>query len=116
LPAPTEARAARDWDSYDRIVAALTRMEEDQTLVVQSGTPIGLFTTHRLAPLVLMANANVVGPWGIGAAFQALVDQGLTAYAGMTAGAWQYIDAQGILQGAYETLMAAARAVRRLPG
>jgi len=105
------ARAARDWDSYDRIVAALTRMEEDQTLVVQSGKPIGLFTTHRLSPLVLMANANVVGHWGIGAAFQALVDQGLTAYAGMTAGAWQYIGAQGILQGAYETLMAAARAL-----
>jgi len=65
---------------------------------------------------VLMANANVVGHWGIRAAFQALVDQGLTAYAGMTAGAWQYIGAQGILQGAYETFMATARAMRRLPG
>ncbi len=105
------ARAARDWDSFDRIVAALQRMEEDQTLVVQSGKPIGLFPTHRLSPLVLMANANVVGHWGTGDAFQALVDQGLTAYAGMTAGAWQYIGAQGILQGAYETFMAAARAL-----
>ncbi len=105
------ARAARDWDSFDRIVAALRRMEEDQTLVVQSGKPVGLFPTHRLAPIVIMANANVVGHWGIGDQFQALVDQGLTAYAGMTAGAWQYIGAQGILQGTYETFMAAARAL-----
>jgi urocanate hydratase len=103
------ARAARDWPSYDRIVAALKSMDEDQTLVVQSGKPIGLFTTHKLAPIVVMANANAVGQWGVREEFQKLMDKGLTAYAGMTAGAWQYIGSQGILQGTYETFMAAGR-------
>jgi len=105
------ARAARDWPSFDRIVAALKTMDEDQTLVVQSGKPVGLFQTHPLSAIVVLANANVVGPWGSGAAFQDLIDKGLTAYAGMTAGAWQYIGSQGILQGTYETFMGAARAL-----
>ena len=104
------ARAARDWASFDRIVAALKTMSEEQTLVVQSGKPIGLFTTHALSPIVLMANANVVGRWSSGEEWQALLDKGLTMYAGMTAGAWQYIGSQGILQGTYETFMGAARA------
>ncbi len=103
------AKAARNWESFDRIVRALKTMTEDQTLVVQSGKPVGLFTTHALSPIVVMANANVVGRWGMGEEMQALLDKGLTMYAGMTAGAWQYIGSQGILQGTYETFMAAAR-------
>ncbi len=103
------AKAARNWESFERIVAALKSMTEDQTLVVQSGKPVGLFTTHALSPMVLLANANVVGRWSMGEELQALLDKGLTAQAGMTAGAWQYIGSQGILQGTYETFMAAAR-------
>jgi urocanate hydratase len=103
------AKAARDWESYDRIVEALKTMEEDQTLVVQSGKPIGLFRTHRLSPIAVIANGNVVGRWGNLAAWQELIDAGLSVFAGMTAGAWQYIGSQGILQGTYETFMAAGR-------
>jgi urocanate hydratase len=103
------ARAARDWDSYERIVRALRMMDEEQTLVVQSGKPIGLFTTHRLSPIVVMSNGSIVPRSYTPELFQSLVDQGLTIYAGMTAGAWQYIGSQGILQGTYETFMAAAR-------
>jgi urocanate hydratase len=103
------AKAARDWDSYDRIVEALKTMEEDQTLVVQSGKPIGLFRTHRLSPIAVIANGNVVGRWANMAGWQALIDAGLSVFAGMTAGAWQYIGSQGILQGTYETFMAAGR-------
>ena len=103
------AKAARDWDSYDRIVEALRTMEEDQTLVVQSGKPIGLFRTHRLSPIAVIANGNVVGRWANMAGWQELIDAGLSVFAGMTAGAWQYIGSQGILQGTYETFMAAGR-------
>jgi urocanate hydratase len=103
------AKAARDWESFDRIVEALTTMEEDQTLVVQSGKPVGLFPTHRLSPIAVIANGNVVGRWANMAGWQELIDAGLTVFAGMTAGAWQYIGSQGILQGTYETFMAAAR-------
>jgi urocanate hydratase len=103
------AKAARDWESYDRIVEALTTMEEDQTLVVQSGKPVGLFRTHRLSPIAVIANGNVVGRWGNMAGWQELIDAGLSVFAGMTAGAWQYIGSQGILQGTYETFMAAGR-------
>jgi urocanate hydratase len=105
------AKAARDWESYDRIVAALRTMTEDQTLVVQSGKPVGLFRTHRLSPIALIANGNVVGRWGTMAGWQELIDAGLSMFGGMTAGAWQYIGSQGILQGTYETFMAAARAL-----
>jgi urocanate hydratase len=103
------AKAARDWESYDRIVEALRTMEEDQTLVVQSGKPIGLFRTHRLSPIAVIANGNVVGRWTSMAGWQELIDAGLSVFAGMTAGAWQYIGSQGILQGTYETFMAAGR-------
>jgi urocanate hydratase len=103
------AKAARDWESYDRIVEALKTMDEDQTLVVQSGKPIGLFRTHRLSPIAVIANGNVVGRWGTMAGWQELIDAGLSVFAGMTAGAWQYIGSQGILQGTYETFMAAGR-------
>jgi urocanate hydratase len=103
------AKAARDWDSYDRIVEALKTMEEDQTLVVQSGKPVGVFRTHRLSPIAVIANGNVVGRWANMAGWQELIDAGLSVFAGMTAGAWQYIGSQGILQGTYETFMAAGR-------
>ena len=103
------AKAARDWESYDRIVEALKTMDEDQTLVVQSGKPIGLFRTHRLSPIAVIANGNVVGRWGTMAGWQELIDAGLSMFGGMTAGAWQYIGSQGILQGTYETFMAAGR-------
>jgi urocanate hydratase len=103
------ARAARNWDCFDQIVHALKTIEEDQTLVVQSGKPIGVFQTHRLSPMVLIANANVVGRWANAEGVRALNEAGLTMPAGMTAGAWQYIGSQGILQGTYESFMAAAR-------
>jgi urocanate hydratase len=105
------AKAARDWESYDRIVEALRTMTEDQTLVVQSGKPVGLFRTHRLSPIALIANGNVVGRWATMAGWQELIDAGLSTFAGMTAGAWQYIGSQGILQGTYETFMAAGRSL-----
>ena len=88
-------------------------MEEDQTLVVQSGKPVGLFRTHRLSPIAVIANGNLVGRWATWPGLQELIDAGLSMYAGMTAGAWQYIGSQGILQGTYETFMAAAQALRR---
>ncbi len=103
------AKAARDWESFDRIVEALRTMDEDQTLVVQSGKPIGLFRTHRLSPIAVIANGNTIGRWASPEGFQELIDAGLSVYGGMTAGAWQYIGSQGILQGTYETFMAAAR-------
>ena len=103
------ARAARDWTSFDRIVAALSTMREDQTLIVQSGKPIGVFPGQATTPLVIMANGNVVGEWGNDEQRRQLEDAGLTIMPGMTAGAWQYIGSQGILQGTYETFMAIAR-------
>jgi urocanate hydratase len=104
------ARAARDWKSFDRIVATLGKMREDQTFVVQSGKPIGLFPGQPTTPLVIMANGNVVGSWTEEEERRRLEDQGLTIMPGMTAGAWQYIGSQGILQGTYETFSAVARA------
>ena len=103
------AKAARDWESFDRIVQALKTMEEDQTLVVQSGKPVGLFRTHALSPIAVIANGNLVGRWATMAGWQELIDAGLSMFGGMTAGAWQYIGSQGILQGTYETFMAAGR-------
>jgi urocanate hydratase len=103
------ARAARDWNSFDRIVAALATMREDQTLVVQSGKPIGVFPGQATTPLVIMANGNIVGEWSQEESRRKLDDMGLTIMPGMTAGAWQYIGSQGILQGTYETFMAIAR-------
>jgi len=103
------AKAARDWESYDQIVAALMTLEEDQTLVMQSGKPLGVFRTQKSMPMVVMASGGVVGATNRDPIHQELEDKGLTIMPGMTAAAWQYIGSQGILQGTYETFMAAAR-------
>jgi len=103
------AKAARNWESFDRIVATLARMESDQTLVIQSGKPVGLFSGQATTPLVIMANGNIVGGWSGEENRRKLEDLGLTYIPGMTAAAWQYIGSQGILQGTYETFMSAAR-------
>jgi urocanate hydratase len=102
------ARAARNWDSFDRIVRALKEIEEGETLVIQSGKPIGIFSTYPDAPLVVMANANLVGRWAVPEIFYELDRRGLTMPAGFTAGGWQYIGTQGIAQGTYMTFLAAA--------
>src|SRR5271154_6211743 len=96
-------RAARDWESFDRIVAALTALEADETLCVQSGKPVGVFRTHRDAPRVLIANSNLVPHWATLDHFNALDRKGLMMYGHMTAGSWIYIGSQGIVQGTYET-------------
>jgi urocanate hydratase len=96
-------RAARDWESFDRIVAALKRLEGDQTLLVQSGKPVGIFKTHADAPRVLIANSNLVPHWATWDHFNALDRKGLMMYGQMTAGSWIYIGSQGIVQGTYET-------------
>jgi urocanate hydratase len=103
------AKAARDWPSFDRLVAALKVLADDQTLVVQSGKPIGVFPTHPLSPIVVMATGNVVGKYATAENFYALADRGLTMWGGLTAGDWQYIGSQGVLQGVYEVLSAVAR-------
>ncbi|MCL4802051.1 MAG: urocanate hydratase [Burkholderiales bacterium] len=103
------AKAARDWGSYDRIVAALQRLENGQTLVMQSGKPIGVFATRAEGPLVVMANGNLVPAWSSDDQVEAFMRQGLTIVPGFTAAAWQYIGSQGIVQGTYETFMACAR-------
>jgi len=103
------ARAARDWPSFDRIVATLAELREDQTFVVQSGKPVGVFPGQSTTPLVIMANGNIVGEWSREENRRKLDDMGLTIMPGMTAGAWQYIGSQGILQGTYETFMSVAR-------
>jgi len=97
------ARAARDWNSFDRIVATLANLREDQTFVMQSGKPIGVFPGQSTTPLVIMANGNIVGGWSNEENRRKLDDAGLTIMPGMTAAAWQYIGGQGILQGTYET-------------
>ena len=96
-------RAARDWESFDRIVAALQRLEADQTLLVQSGKPVGIFRTHADAPRVLIANSNLVPHWASWEHFHKLDRLGLMMYGQMTAGSWIYIGSQGIVQGTYET-------------
>jgi urocanate hydratase len=103
------ARAARDWNAFDRIVATLARLGEEETLLIQSGKPIGVFPGQPTTPLVIMANGNLVGEWNQEQSRRRLEDQGLTIMPGMTAGAWQYIGSQGILQGTYETFAAIAR-------
>ncbi len=102
-------RAARDWDSFDRIVAALRRLEADETLLVQSGKPVGVFRTHEDAPRVLIANSNLVPHWATWDHFHELDRKGLMMYGQMTAGSWIYIGAQGIVQGTYETFAEAGR-------
>src|SRR5579884_1032947 len=102
-------KAARNWEGFERIVESLRRVENDETLLVQSGKPVGIFTTHPMAPRVLIANANLVGRWSNWETFHELDRAGLTMYGQMTAGSWIYIGTQGILQGTYETFAAAAR-------
>ena len=102
-------RAARDWDCFDRIVEVLRRLEEDETLLVQSGKPVGVFKTHPDAPRVLIANSNLVPRWATWEKFNELDRKGLMMYGQMTAGSWIYIGSQGIVQGTYETFCAAAR-------
>src|SRR6187549_3888084 len=102
-------RAARSWPAFDAIVAALRRLDHDETLVVQSGKPVAIFRTHPWAPRVLLANANLVPAWATWDKFRDLEDRGLTMYGQMTAGSWIYIGTQGILQGTYETLAELAR-------
>ncbi len=96
-------RAARDWQSYDRIVETLRRLEEDETLLIQSGKPVGVFKTHADAPRVLLANSNLVPRWATWEHFDELDRKGLMMYGQMTAGSWIYIGTQGIVQGTYET-------------
>jgi urocanate hydratase len=102
-------RAARDWDSFDRIVVALRRLEGDETLLVQSGKPVGVFRTHADAPRVLIANSNLVPHWATWEHFHELDRRGLMMYGQMTAGSWIYIGSQGIVQGTYETFVEAGR-------
>src|ERR1022692_4909985 len=102
-------RAARDWPSFHAIVRALRSLENDETLLVQSGKPVGIFRTHPEAPLVLIANSNLVGHWSNFDEFTRLEKLGLTMYGQMTAGSWIYIGSQGIVQGTYETFASLAR-------
>ncbi|MEM6931217.1 MAG: urocanate hydratase, partial [Myxococcota bacterium] len=102
-------KAARDWASFERIVESLKRLGDDETLMVQSGKPVGIFRSHPDAPRVLIANSNLVGRWANWDHFAELEAKGLMMYGQMTAGSWIYIGTQGILQGTYETFVAAAR-------
>lgn len=102
-------RAARDWQSYDKIVEVLKRLEDHETLLVQSGKPVGVFETHENAPRVIIANSNLVPHWANWEHFNALDKQGLMMYGQMTAGSWIYIGSQGIVQGTYETFVSVAK-------
>ena len=102
-------RAARDWESYDTIVATLKTLNDDETLLVQSGKPVGVFRTHKDAPRVLIANSNLVPHWANWEHFNKLDREGLMMYGQMTAGSWIYIGSQGIVQGTYETFVEAGR-------
>jgi len=101
-------KAARNWESFDALVKTLTHLKDDETMLVQSGKPVGVFQTHEWAPRVLLANSNLVGDWATWPEFRRLEDLGLTMYGQMTAGSWIYIGTQGILQGTYETFAAVA--------
>ncbi|MGW5581354.1 urocanate hydratase [Micromonospora chokoriensis] len=107
-------KAARDWPSYHALVRTLTDLREDETMLVQSGRPVGVMRTHEWAPRVLLANSNLVGDWATWPEFRRLEQLGLTMYGQMTAGSWIYIGTQGILQGTYETF--AAVAAKRFAG
>lgn len=106
-------KAARSWEAYEAIVRTLDELEPDETLLVQSGKPVGVFRTHEWAPRVLIANSNLVGDWATWPEFRRLEEMGLTMYGQMTAGSWIYIGTQGILQGTYETFAAVARSLGR---
>lgn len=101
-------KAARDWNSFDAMVRTLTTLKDDETMLVQSGKPVGVMQTHEWAPRVLIANSNLVGDWATWEEFRKLEAMGLTMYGQMTAGSWIYIGTQGILQGTYETFAAVA--------
>src|SRR5688500_7537726 len=102
-------KAARNWQSFDAIVRELKQLKDDETLLIQSGKPVGVFRTHEWAPRVLIANSNLVGKWANWDTFRELERAGLTMYGQMTAGSWIYIGTQGILQGTYETFAELAR-------
>src|ERR687889_2653191 len=102
-------KAARNWESYERIVDTLRRLGNDETLLVQSGKPVGVFRTHSFVPRVLLANSLLVPEWATWEQFRELEAAGLTMYGQMTAGSWIYIGTQGILQGTYETFAALAQ-------
>src|SRR5215813_6106080 len=102
-------KAARTWADFDRLVATLRKLGNDQTLLVQSGKAVGVIRTHDLAPRVLIANSLLVPKWATWEEFRRLEQMGLTMYGQMTAGSWIYIGSQGILQGTYETFAACAR-------
>ena len=102
-------RAARDWNCYDKIIESLTNLNEDETLLIQSGKPVGIFKTQKDAPRVLLANSNLVGHWSTWEQFHELDKKGLIMYGQMTAGSWIYIGSQGIVQGTYETFVAAGQ-------
>src|SRR3982750_3604532 len=102
-------KAARSWDAFDAIVRELRALEADETLLVQSGKPVGVFRTHEWAPRVLIANSNLVPDWATWEEFRRLEDLGLTMYGQMTAGSWIYIGSQGIVQGTYECFAEIAR-------
>src|SRR5688500_17474938 len=102
-------KAARSWEAFDVIVRELRRLGDDETLLIQSGKPVGVFRTNEWAPRVLIANSNLVGKWANWETFRELERQGLTMYGQMTAGSWIYIGTQGILQGTYETFAELAR-------
>ncbi|WP_349885381.1 urocanate hydratase [Microbacterium sp. WHRI 7836] len=106
-------KAARSWEAYDAIVRTLDELEPDETLLVQSGKPVGVFRTNEWAPRVLIANSNLVGDWATWPEFRKLEELGLIMYGQMTAGSWIYIGTQGILQGTYETFAAVARSLGR---
>ena len=101
-------KAARDWKSFDAMVRTLTTLEKDETMLVQSGRPVGVMRTHEWAPRVIIANSNLVGDWANWPEFRRLEHLGLTMYGQMTAGSWIYIGTQGILQGTHETFAAVA--------
>src|SRR5689334_13812996 len=101
-------KAARDWPSFHALVRTLTTLADDETMLVQSGRPVGVFRTHEWAPRVLLANSNLVPDWATWPEFRRLEALGLTMYGQMTAGSWIYIGTQGILQGTYETFAAVA--------
>src|SRR5919205_2887887 len=101
-------KAARSWAAFDAIVRELTSLENDETLLVQSGKPVGVFRTHEMAPRVLLANSLLVPDWANWDEFRRLEQLGLTMYGQMTAGSWIYIGSQGIVQGTYETFAAVA--------
>src|SRR3954471_8784707 len=102
-------RAARNWECFDKIVETLERLEEDKTLRVQAGKPVGVFRTHKDAPRVLIANSNLVPKWANWEVFNELDRKGLMMYGQMTAGSWIYIGSQGIVQGTYETFVEMGR-------